>query len=419
MRSQYLVLILNIYPFMPAQPTRTRTHCRPGQNFKKSLLLFAALTGALVPWAKLFAQTATNAYVVGEVVNLSPFEVQATRLDPFLNASASSATKTQTLLIDVPQTVNVIPRELFALQGARSLEDALLNVAGVSPSVGDGQRDQVYIRGFSAQYDQYLDGVRDEAMYFRDLANVDRIEVVEGPSAVLYGHGSAGGLVNRISRQPTPAATGDISATYGSWNQRRVELDAGGPIGPDGVTYRFDAAGEASGGFRDQYFLRRYHGSPSAAWQVAPDTRILLQFDYLNDLRLDDLGIPALVGPSGSGFPGIAPAVPIGSYYGLPNSFDEDYVRAGVTTATAALDHTVSPSVSLHEVFRAEHYVLDRNNVLPTGVYLPAGGVYNGNLDAVWVKRSQRHICVLKTIWIRPDRRRRGRPRRQAPTTIF
>jgi catecholate siderophore receptor len=377
---------------MHPRPTPTLTHYHPGLNLKKPLLLFAALSGALMPWAELFAQTATNAYAVSEVVNLSQFEVQATKPDPSFDLSTSSATKTVTPLLDVPQTVNIVPRDLFVLQGARSLEDALLNVAGVSPSVGDGQRDQVYIRGFSAQYDQYLDGVRDEAMYFRDLANIDRIEVIEGPSAVLYGHGSAGGLVNRISRQPTTAATGDISATYGSWNQRRVELDSGGSLGPDGLAYRLDAAGEDSGGFRDQYFLQRYHVSPSAAWQMAPDTRILLQFDYLNDLRLDDLGIPALVGPPGSGFPGIAPAVPINSYYGMPNSFDEDYVRAGVTTATATLDHAFGPSVALHEVFRAEHYTLDRNNVLPTNVYLPAGGVYDGDLDAVWVQRSQRHI---------------------------
>jgi catecholate siderophore receptor len=228
---------------MHPRPTPALTHYHTESNLKKSLLLFAALSGALAPWAKLFAQTATNAAAGDEIVTLSKFEVQATRPNPLFNSSASSATKTQTPLIDVPQTVNVVSRDLFALQGARSIEDALLNVAGVSPSVGDGQRDQVYIRGFSAQYDQYLDGVRDEAMYFRDLANIDRIEVVEGPSAVLYGHGSAGGLVNRISRQPTTEATGDISATYGSWNQRRVELDAGGPVGPEGLTYRFDTAG--------------------------------------------------------------------------------------------------------------------------------------------------------------------------------
>jgi len=338
------------------------------------------------------APSASGLSSFGEAVYLNPFAVHSSKMEPYFVPSASSATKTETPLLDLPQTVNVVPRDLFSLQGARSIEDALLNVAGVSPSVGDGQRDQVYIRGLSAQYDQYLDGVRDEATYFRDLSNIDRIEVLEGPSAVLYGHGSAGGLVNRISRLPTAAAIGDIGTTYGSWDQRRVELDAGGPLGSVPPTYRFDAAGEKSGGFRDQYFLQRYHLSPSIAWQAAPDTRILAQFDYLNDLRLDDLGIPALVGPPGSGFPGVAPAVPIGSYYGAPNSFDHDYVRADVDTATITLDHDFGRGVSLHEVFRGEHYTLDRNNMLPTGVFLPAGGVYTGNLRSVWVQRSQRHF---------------------------
>ena len=329
----------------------------------------------------------------GEEVYLNPLEVRADKTDPYFLPSASSATKTETPLLDLPLTVSVVPRDLFALQGARSMEDALLNVAGVSPSVGDGQRDQVYIRGFSAQYDQYLDGVRDEAMYFRDLSNIDRIEVLEGPSAVLYGHGSAGGLVNRISRLPTATAMGEASVTYGSWNERRSRnRRRGGPLASGPLKYRFDAAGEDSGGCRVQYFLQRYHLSPAIGWRAAPDTRILVQFDYLNDLRLDDLGIPALVGPAGSGFPGIAPNVPIASYYGVPNSFGHDYVRSMVDTATVTIDHDFSPRLALHEVFRGEHYTLDRNNVLPTGVYLPSGGPYAGNLNAVWVQRSQRHF---------------------------
>ena len=329
----------------------------------------------------------------GVDVFLNPLVVYGDKNDPFFAPFASSAPKTETSVLDRPQTVNVVPRDLFSLQGARSIEDALLNVAGVSPSVGDGQRDQVYIPpGFSAQYDQYLDGVRDEAMYFRDLSNIDRVEVLEGPSAVLYGHGSAGGIVDRISRLPSATALGSLDVTYGSWNQRRAELDSGGPLGSPSLSYRFDAASEDSGGFRDQYFLQRYHVSPSVAWQASPDTRVLVQFDYLNDLRLDDLGIPALVGPAGSGFPGGVPPVPISSYYGSPNSFDNDYVRAVVDTASLTLDHQFSSSLALHDIFRGEHYTLDRNNMLPTGVYLPAGGRYTGDLDSVWVNRSQRHI---------------------------
>ena len=358
--------------------------------------IYALILGLTVAVASsLSAQTASETpspASYGSDVFLNPVVVHGDKDDPFFAHSASSATKTETPLLDLPQTVNVVPRDLFSLQGARSLEDALLNVAGVSPSVGDGQRDQVYIRGFSAQYDQYLDGVRDDAMYFRDLANIDRIEVLEGPSAVLYGHGSAGGIVDRISRLPVQTPVGSLEVTCGSWDERRVELDSGGPLGSPSLAYRLDAAAEDSGGFRDQYFLKRYHLSPSIAWRANSDTRILLQFDYLDDLRLDDLGIPALVGAAGTGFTGEAPAIPIGSYFGSPDSFDNDYVRAAVDTSTLTVDHQFSPDVLLHEVFRAEHYTLDRNNMLPTGVYIPGGGIYTGNLDSVWVDRSQRQI---------------------------
>ena len=364
-------------------------------TFKAPILKGSILLGAFTILSSGYSQTmpaASDSAEFGQNVYLNPLVVHGDSDSPFFAPSASSATKSMMPLLELPQTVNVVPRDLFSLQGARSIEDALLNVAGVSPSVGDGQRDQVYIRGFSAQYDQYLDGVRDEAMYFRDLSNIDSIEVLEGPSAVLYGHGSAGGLVDRISRQPTSTATGDISITYGSWNERRSELDSGGPLGSGAISYRLDAAAEDSGGFRDQYFLQRYHLSPSVAWKLDSGTRILVQFDYLNDLRLDDLGIPALVGPPALGFPGIAPSVPVGSYYGAPDSIDNDYVRAAVDTATVTVDHDLGHDATLHNVFRAEHYTLDRNNVLPTGVFLPAGGVFTGDLDAVWVNRSQRHI---------------------------
>ena len=84
----------------------------------------------------------------------------------------------------------------------QSIQDIMKNIPGVGLSTGDGQRDQVFIRGFTAIGDQFVDGFRDDALYFRDLSNVERLEVIKGPAAVLYGRGSSGGLVNRISKKP-------------------------------------------------------------------------------------------------------------------------------------------------------------------------------------------------------------------------
>lgn len=103
----------------------------------------------------------------------------------------TSVAKIPAELRDLPQAVNVVPEEVLRDQRALSVQDALKNVPGVGMSHGDGQRDQVTIRGFSAISDQFVDGFRDDALYFRDLSNVARIEVIKGPAAVLYGRGSS------------------------------------------------------------------------------------------------------------------------------------------------------------------------------------------------------------------------------------
>ena len=342
------------------------------------------------------------------VIRLEPVSVDTTpETNNFRSVDSNTGTKTDTPLMDVPQTINVVERDLFFLEGSRSLEDVLSNVAGVSPSVGDGQRDQVYIRGFVATNDEYVDGVRDSETYFRDLANIESVEVVQGPAASLYGHGSAGGIINRVTRKPSDTPVGELDLTFGTWGDERAELDDGGPLPFGHLSYRLDAAVERSGGFRNQYFLERGHLSPSIAWSPSRDTRVLVQLDSLTDRRLDDLGMPALVGLAGSGFYGTTPDVPISNYYGSPDGHKADYVLAEVNSATVTVDRKIGPDWTVHDVARTEHYTLDRNNVLPTGVYVPGGGVFDGDLSRVWVDRSGRHILrdqndlfdQLESVW--------------------
>ncbi len=358
-------------------------------------LLYAILSLALAIPFELQASTGGEGPIEFSdgVFQLETVEVNASAdSNNFRPAEAGSATKTDTPLLDLPLSVAVVDRDLFSIEGSRSLEDVLGNVAGIGPSVGDGQRDQVYIRGFAATNDEYVDGVRDSETYFRDLANIDEVDVILGPAAALYGHGSAGGIINRITRKPTDSPVGEIDLIAGSWGDERVELDSGGPLGIPGLSYRFDASAEDSGGFRDQYFLQRWHLSPSLGWKPTKDSHVLVQLDALSDRRLDDLGIPALVGLPGSGFPGTAPAVPLSNYYGSPDGRQADFVQANVDSATVTFDQGAGADWTLHDVARAEHYNLDRNNVLPTGVYLPAGGTFDGDLADVWVTRSGRHI---------------------------
>lgn len=266
---------------------------------------------------------------------------------------SSVATKIAVPLRDVPQAVNVVPKAVMRDQNALSVQDALQNVPGLSFSVGDGQRDQVTIRGFTAINDQFVDGVRDDALYFRDLSNIERIEVLKGPSSVLYGRGSAGGLINRVTKKPGTEPGMEIGATIGSEGQKRGEFDIGTASSDKETLFRLTGALEDSTGFRQQYFLERQAIAPSVTFKLRPQTTLTLQADYLKDKRLADQGVPS--------FRGRPVDVPIETYYGAANGRDVAYVQSEVTSTTVTLDHAFSSDLKLHSVLRGYDYSLDRN----------------------------------------------------------
>lgn len=272
------------------------------------------------------------------------------------------AAKIPAELRDIPQTVDVVPQALLRDQRALSIQDALKNVPGVGLSHGDGQRDQVTIRGFSAISDQFVDGFRDDALYFRDLSNIERIEVIKGPAAVLYGRGSSGGLINRVTRKPGQDVA-SLALSAGSWDTKRGEFDIGRVIDGDGTfAVRLTGALERSGSFRQYQFLDRETIAPSLLLRPGPQTEILLQADYLRDSRITDFGIPAYQGRPVN----VAPE----TYYGAANASDADVSRSKVSSQSVSIVHHFSEDLSLRNGFRRYNYDLDRRNTL-TGAVLP------------------------------------------------
>lgn len=267
--------------------------------------------------------------------------------------NSATATKINVPLRDVPQAVNVVPKAVLRDQNAMSVQDALQNVPGLSFSVGDGQRDQVTIRGFTAINDQFVDGVRDDALYFRDLSNIERIEVLKGPASVLYGRGSAGGLINRVTKKPLADPVLEVGATVGSKGQRRSEFDLGTASEDKQALFRLTGALEDSTGFRNQYFLQRQAIAPSATFKPSPDTSVTVQADYLKDKRLADQGVPS--------FRGRPVDVPIETYYGAANGKDRAFVQSEVKSETVTLDHAFAADLTLHSVLRNDDFSLDRN----------------------------------------------------------
>ncbi|MGE5622159.1 MAG: TonB-dependent receptor [Bacillota bacterium] len=302
-------------------------------------------------------------------------KAKAEPADTYEVTHTTTATKIDVPLRDVPQTVNAVPKTVMRDQNALSVQDALQNVPSLSFSVGDGQRDQVTIRGFSAINDQFVDGVRDDALYFRDLSNIERIEVLKGPASVLYGRGSAGGLINRVSKKPTPDPVMEVGATIGSEGQKRGEFDLGTANANKDKLFRITGALEDSAGFRNQYFLERQALAPSATFRLQSATTLTLQADYLKDKRLADQGVPS--------FRGRPVAAPIETYYGAANGRDRAFVQSEVSSGTATLDHAFNDSLKLHSVLRTYDFSLDRN-------YTTIARVTNGAAPTVTISQAHR-----------------------------
>ncbi|HTH10086.1 MAG TPA: TonB-dependent receptor plug domain-containing protein, partial [Acidovorax sp.] len=311
--------------------TRSSHTLRPS-----SAALLAALCSAA--WAQS-PPPSTTPQTLGEVT------VQSTTGDDgYSPAASTSATKGSAPLRDVPQAVNVVPEQLLRDQGARSMEDALRNVPGVAMSHGDGQRDQVVIRGFTAIADQFVDGVRDDALYFRDLADIERVEVLKGPAAVLYGRGSSGGLINRVTKKPKFGETaGDASLGLGNFDYRRATADVNVGIS-DTAAFRINAAVEDSGSYRDQQFVKRHNFAPSLALKLAAQTDLLLQYTNARDKRLTDFGIPALNGRPVN--------VPARTYYGSRNAAQDDTTTSTMQSFAATLNHRFNDDWSVRNVTR-------------------------------------------------------------------
>ena len=284
-------------------------------------------------------------------------EVTGTRTaaTPYNPSSATSAAKLDAPLRDIPQTVNVVPQALLRDQAVLSMEGAMQSVPGVGLSHGDGQRDQVTLRGFSAISDQFVDGFRDDALYYRDLSNVERIEVLKGPASVLYGRGSSGGLINRITKKPGIDRT-EVTAWLGSRNRRRVEVDVARARLTENAAVRVTGAVERADSYRSQQFLERDAIAPSLDLALGADTSLLLQAEHLSDRRVTDFGVPS--------YHGRPVDVPASTYYGAANARDSDFSHAEVTAYGAVLAHRFDERFSLRNAFRHYDYTLDRNNTL-------------------------------------------------------
>lgn len=263
------------------------------------------------------------------VLWVAPFGVTVTvrASGEYRTEAISSGTKTLTPLIDVPQSVTVTTRELMRDQLMLSVGDVMRYTPGIQVHQGENNRDQVIIRGNSSSADFFLNGVRDDVQYYRDLYNLERVEALKGPNALMFGRGGGGGVVNRVTKEAGFLPLREVTLSGGAEGHKRFAADVDHPL-DDRVALRVNGMYENSESFRDGVDLERHAVNPTLTVAAGTGTRITFGYEHLRDTRVADRGITS--------FQGRPADVATSTFYGNPA---DSHVRAGVDLGSAAIEH--------------------------------------------------------------------------------
>ncbi|NQE47954.1 catecholate siderophore receptor Fiu [Herbaspirillum rubrisubalbicans] len=347
-----------------------------------STRLSAAVAGALLlPVVAAHAQTSAT---------LPKVEVTATQESDYKADKASSAKYSQPL-VDTPQTLTVIKKQLIDQQGATTLTEALRNSPGVgtfylgengSTSTGDA----IYMRGFDSSSAIFVDNVRDLGSVSRDMFNIQQVEVLKGPAGTDNGRGSPTGSINLVTKQAEMSNFFNASATYGSWNQKRATADWNKTLDEErGVAMRLNLMKQDSGvPGRHEVKNDRWGIAPSLAFGLNSPTRVFLNYLHADQDNVPDGGV-ATIGLPGYSSPDPArpyisgaPRVASSNFYGNVN----DYDKVTADMFTARVEHDFSQDVKLQNTTRyaktSQDYFLTSfmasaaSSSRPTGLITPS-----------------------------------------------
>ncbi|MBU6958144.1 TonB-dependent siderophore receptor [Pseudomonas sp. CVAP len=276
----------------------------------------------------------------------SDYESATGPVNGYRATRSSSATKTDTAIRDIPQSISVIPASVLKDLGSHNVERALEFAGGVSKQNNFGGLTlyEYSVRGFTTS-EFYKDGFSANRGYpsTPDAANVERIEVLKGPAASLYGRGDPGGTVNIVTKKPQPEAFSTLQTSAGSWDRYRTALDVNTPLDPQGnVLSRVNLAIEDNHSFRDHVDSQRVFVAPSLSWQLNPDTSLLLESEIVRHSSTFDRGI---VAPNNS-WSGVSPS----TFLGEP---DDGNIDNHNNLLQATLEHHLNDAWKLR---LASHY---------------------------------------------------------------
>jgi catecholate siderophore receptor len=266
-----------------------------------------------------------------------------------------TATKTSTPLLDVPQSVTIVTKTLMDDQLMMSLGDVMRYVPGAAVHQGENNRDEVILRGNDSSANFFVDGVRDDVQYYRDLYNLSRVEVLKGPNALIFGRGGAGGVVNRVEKEALFQPVRQVTLQGGMFGNKRFTTDLDQPLS-DTVAVRLNGMFEDSDSFRTDVGLKRYGVTPTFTFTPSARTKIVASYEYLNDTRVADRGITS--------FHGRPADVDPSTYYGNPA---DSHVDASVNVGYVTIEHHAG-AVTVRNHTSIANYDRSYQNFVPGAV---------------------------------------------------
>jgi len=292
------------------------------------------------------------------LTKLKAVQVEAQRPDEGYNPSiASIGPLADTPLQDVPQSVTVVNQQLMQAQGATNFQDALRYVPGITFAAAEGGTigNNITLRGFSARTDVYLDGFRDRGQYYRDTFSLDSIDVLGGPSSMLFGRGSTGGIINQTSKMPTWQPHDVVQGTLGTSDQYRFTGDFDHAIN-DSVAFRLPVMAQSVHSTRDVMHGQDYGAAPSLRIRLNPKTELTLTSLLEHNHDMPEYGLPPV-----NGHP--AP-VSRNTFYGLTS----DRTIQDVKLIGAHLRYHALPNLTLRNEAQYVRYHINALETAPNTV---------------------------------------------------
>lgn len=323
-----------------------------------------------------------------------PIELVVTgEQDGYRVRNSSTGTKTDTALRDIPQSIQVVPRQVLEDQNVTRLEEAIRNVPGVNttfpPNFSNGSF--FAIRGFTTRDDSgniLRNGLPDFlATRQLDFSQIEQVEVLKGPSSVLFGRANPGGTINLITKQPLRDPFYEATASVGNYSYYRGTVDLSGPLEDSKqVLYRVNAAYQNIGSFTDFKNSERLFVAPVISWAISDRTKLTLEGEYSSSENEVDLGLPA----AGTVLPNPNGRIPLTRSITEPSAkpFDVDLYRIGYT-----LEHKFSDSLSLRNAFRVSSFYGTEDHVFGTG-FEPDNRTLNRSFTTRTIDQSSYNFAV-------------------------